>query len=326
MSIIEGVGDEVLYLFLVVFIIVALYVSWLSTSVSPSSFTYVVAIDNTLFNNIFGRFTGTNAEAATGIDSNRSPGIDSNPPQGNDSNDPNGPVTYETPDVEPVLTGMASEEATNDPVPQNDSVENENNGSSSPTDQSPPNESSEAAREPVERANERSSPAETPTGHMRIRLQYIDGKQRTVFARPEETIGEFKRRNFSHEIGSQSVVRFIIGGKELKNESTSLRLYNVKQDDVIHCLVSNIRPAERSSQSSSSTGRQRGTLDIGALVFPIFGLALVLIWYARIFHRGYFNGTSTFSLVAITFLYILSLLASYRVGSQNDAVGHLHQD
>ena len=32
-----------------------------------------------------------------------------------------------------------------------------------------------------------------PDGHVQIRLQYIDGRQRTVYANPDDTIAEFKR-------------------------------------------------------------------------------------------------------------------------------------
>jgi len=63
--------------------------------------------------------------------------------------------------------------------------------------------------------------------------------------------------------------------------------------------------------------------DIGILMFPLFGTLLAGLWYARVVYRGYFNGTSTFSLLAISFLYVVALLASLRGASQADQHHHI---
>jgi hypothetical protein len=62
------------------------------------------------------------------------------------------------------------------------------------------------------------------------------------------------------------------------------------------------------------------------LMFPLFGSMLAALWYARIVYRGYFNGTSTFSLLAISFLYVVAVLASLRGGEPGQQQYHAHAD
>ena len=53
-------------------------------------------------------------------------------------------------------------------------------------------------------------------------------------------------------------------------------------------------------------------MNMGALMFPLFGLILGLIWYCRFAYRAYFNAMSTLSLIGITFMYVVAALAVYR--------------
>lgn len=159
--------------------------------------------------------------------------------------------------------------------------------------------------------NEEAEASTTPEGHIQIRLQYVDGRTRMVYANPDDTVRDFKRNHFSTELAGQSIVRFVMSGQELRNDDLTLRSYRVSDGSVIHCLITQARvePVITSVDSNH--------FDIGFLMFPLFGFILTLLWYARIAYRNYFSGASTCSLVAISFLYLVALVGSFRSGRLN---------
>ena len=126
----------------------------------------------------------------------------------------------------------------------------------------------------------------------------------------------FDRCHFSAELSDNSAVRFVVSGQELRNDDSTLRMYRVTDGTVIHCLITrHMAHAERLPAS-------RQQYQMGVLIFPIFGIMLFLLWYIRFAYRQYFNGASTFSLVAISFIYMVAFFASIRGGEIN----HQHGD
>jgi len=129
------------------------------------------------------------------------------------------------------------------------------------------------------------------------------------------------RSHFASELASNLVVRFIAGGQELKDETSTLRSHRIAVSGaVLHCLVT---PARATAQPAADGQNVRYQFDVGILMFPLFGTLLAALWYARVVYRGYFNGTSTFSLLAISFLYIVALLASLRGANHADQHPHI---
>ena len=117
------------------------------------------------------------------------------------------------------------------------------------------------------------------------------------------------------------MVRFIAGGQELKDDASTLRSHRIAVSGaVLHCLVTPARAAASATDDRQNVGYH---FDVGILMFPLFGTLLAALWYARVVYRGYFNGTSTFSLLAVSFLYIIALLASLRGGAQTEHHPHV---
>ena len=114
------------------------------------------------------------------------------------------------------------------------------------------------------------------------------------------------RRHFAAELAENFIVRFIFNGQELRHDAT-LQSYNVQDNSVIHCLLSN-----QNNHSPRRDDQEQADLDIGRWMFPLFGLLLGLVWYYRIVYRNYFNAPTTLSLIGITFLYFTTLLATLR--------------
>ncbi|KAG5444778.1 Transmembrane and ubiquitin-like domain-containing protein 2 [Clonorchis sinensis] len=184
-------------------------------------------------------------------------------------------------------------------------------------------------------------------GHIVIRLQYVNDRTRYIHASPDMPISRFKRKHFSEELMEQrNNVRLIFQGRELKeynaaqghssqiasnqdltNEHHSLRLcdYNVHDGSTIHCLVTPASaPTSTSSEaqldrtrfpnhrgrSSTSNDSILAEFDMGTrLMEPLFAFLLAFTWFFRIVYRQYFNSVSTFALIALSVFFCGAVFA-----------------
>ncbi|CAH8604727.1 unnamed protein product [Dicrocoelium dendriticum] len=170
-------------------------------------------------------------------------------------------------------------------------------------------------------------------GHLVLRLQYVNDRTRYVHASPEMLISRFKRKHFAEElVGQYKNVRLIFQGHELVEQQTTrsnrtnftrptdttiarqLRLcdYNVRDGSTIHCLVTTSAVSTSLAQDASSHSGSRGQdshsndpllteFDMGArLLEPLFAFLLAFTWFFRIAYRQYFNSVSTFALITLS--------------------------
>ncbi|XP_052806930.1 transmembrane and ubiquitin-like domain-containing protein 2 [Mya arenaria] len=164
-------------------------------------------------------------------------------------------------------------------------------------------ESSNAGSQAGTESNERvTENPEIAPGEIRVRIKFLNDTQRLVTAPHDETIGSFRRRHFSEELAELKLVRFIFNGRDLRDDSSTLQSNNIGDNCVLHCLVTQ----QRQNEQQQPVGEEGG-IDIGLLMFPLFGLILLIIWYLRFTYRQFFNVTSTLTLAGITFLYLLAL-------------------
>ena len=134
------------------------------------------------------------------------------------------------------------------------------------------------------------------------------------------------RAHFIAELGANKVVKLIYNGQVLTNESHTLTQLGLDNNCVVHCLVQQPRgnasaqQANHSSTFSNSNGEvpRRGGgesstaeagVDIGGLLFPLFGLILGLVWYCRIAYATHFTATATTVLVGLSGLCVLYVFA-----------------
>lgn len=150
---------------------------------------------------------------------------------------------------------------------------------------------------------------------IRIRIKFLNDTQRLVTASANETIGNFRRRHFSTELSQSKLVRFIFNGQDLRNDASTLESYNIGDNSVLHCLVTQ-QPAEPQNRHQN----EDEGMDIGLFMFPLFGLLLGIVWYTRLMYRQFFNVTSTLTLGGITFLYIAALMSSLRGHRQHEHI------
>ncbi|OWF53269.1 transmembrane and ubiquitin-like domain-containing protein 1 [Mizuhopecten yessoensis] len=155
-------------------------------------------------------------------------------------------------------------------------------------------------------------------GRIRIRLKYLNDTQRHVVASPTDTVGQFRRLNFATELEDNKVVRFIFNGRDLRSDTMTLDSYNVVDNSVLHCLVTQIN-----RETAPPRVDTEGGFDMGTIMLPLFGVILCIMWYLRFEYRPFFSATSTISLFGITSLYVAAVLASWESHRRGQAHDHI---
>ncbi|KAI8515610.1 ubiquitin-dependent ERAD pathway [Branchiostoma belcheri] len=155
------------------------------------------------------------------------------------------------------------------------------------------------------RGQEQIEPGE---GEIAIRLKFLNDQERVVYAKPEETISEFRRRFFHEEVQADHLVRFIYHGQVLV-ENHTLSSYGLNNNCVVHCQVTH---ESSPSQSTVELLPETEALDIGNFVTPLFGLIVSLVWYVKLQYPHLFNQTTSIALAAVTLLFLLGVIALYR--------------
>jgi hypothetical protein len=357
MVLIEGVGDEVVVCFGMMLALLILILAWISTNVSDSHLISVIVVDMRNFQRLLQRIgnitqrplTGAAANNATEQSGNGEDAAESEARDADDATVPPPEPDQSSPllnDIEAELLDSAA--APNPDNPEDSGVDpNDDAGidpasddyippssddqlrqrrvaffnkihgdakSENPSESTCPDTNTNPPREGSTEENVEESQEESPRleGHIRIRLKYLDDRKRLVQAKPEDTIAEFKSRHFAAEIAQNTIVRLICNGQELKDSHT-MNFYSITDNSVIHCLLT---PVAQNAQPPIVV--RAAEFDVGTLMFPLFGLILLLIWYCRFTYRNYFNAMSTFSLIGITFLFIVALLASWRTQEVHD--------
>lgn len=166
-----------------------------------------------------------------------------------------------------------------------------------------------------------SRETDSETGLITVRLKYLNETQRNVTAAPNVTIGQFRRDHFATELSQNKLVRFIFNGQDLRNDSNTLQNYNIGNNSVVHCLITQVN-----QQAPPPRQENQGSFDFGVVVLPIFGLLLCFVWYLRFEYRHFFTATSTFMLIGLTFLFIAAVLASWDSQRHRERIPHQHID
>lgn len=153
-----------------------------------------------------------------------------------------------------------------------------------------------------------------PEGLISIKLKYLDDRTFIVFADPQSTISDFKRNNFQQDLSNNKTIRLIYNGRELKelNGEATLAGYGLAHNSTIHCLITARRDNQNTTQPTASENSIMSSgINIGSLMFPLFGFILSMIWYYRLNYKHHFNMISTFALIGITGMYFVSCFVSY---------------
>lgn len=155
-----------------------------------------------------------------------------------------------------------------------------------------------------------------------IKLKYLNDEIKTVECYLNESLGNFKKRNFKTELESK-LIKLIFNGKLLEDDKKSMQQCGIFSEAVVHCLVLQKKSQVNASvvNQNANANRQSDGSFINNINFEwnIIGmvlvcLTLVICWYCRL-QYAYFSWYSTIGLVLLTSLFIFLIPLFTRVFS-----------
>jgi len=212
MPLIEGIGDEVTVLVTCLVVLAVAVIAWTSTHVNVRTHTSVVIIDRERFGELIRRVRGiaVRSSFADNIDANNASNAaeahtttDSLLVSGAAAND----VDNLTPDyshgegVDSEETCLPERETSSLPQKADDMLQSESESSVTSnkncSETALPHRVATATAVTADNENilqhNTDGSGDTSGDSIQVRLQFVDGRQRTVVASPDDTIGHFKR-------------------------------------------------------------------------------------------------------------------------------------
>ncbi|CAH8849039.1 unnamed protein product [Trichobilharzia szidati] len=296
-SIIEGIGNEILFVFSCMGTVVFLVVAWMSTRVNWELVPVRITLSRQQNEN-----QGTEAETTNVTEPNTADATNSIYSETSSSS------SEDELDIECSVRKRSHERVSNSAVQNNSSSDDESKDN---------------------KTEEQSKTTHRSKGHLVVKLQYLNDETRFVHVSPTMSVSRFRKKHFVDELVNQNKnVRLIFQGRELldavpdesrpnnvRKKRRRLCDYGITDGSTIHCLVTTSVLSSNVNRSSSAndpenSGRNTGfpasdsmltEFDMGTrLMKPLFAFLLLFTWFFRIAYRQYFNSVSTFALVALT--------------------------
>lgn len=243
MTIIEGIGDDVLAVFGALLATGLVALAWVSTNVTHRPLISVLILDRTTFERLLQRLRNAGYHIRRSFRNGR------DTPENEETNEDNTTSDEAESDDATQSENAAPDEESTEPsataqaeVPPPTLCDNDDvtelrkrrinflggKSDASAAEESP---SPTAAPSPTDDVTE----PEVPEGHITVRLKYFDDRQRLVQARPDESVQQFKQRHFAGELSEQLGVRLILNGQELSDGAT-LQNYNIHVGGVFRAV------------------------------------------------------------------------------------------
>lgn len=276
MALIEGVGDEVTILCVILFLLSVIVLAWISTHTSERG----------------GAQWSSQAWARNGSEQ------EVRPSPGNDS------IREGTTSTIPRDEGSASVSA--DTSPGEASVENDlptsdHDPSSSDLPTSHNRESPTIRHRGTTTQGDSAGAQDTIT----LRLKFLNETERVVNVRLTDSVLHIKRSQFP---GQEPRVRLIYQGQLLRDDTQTVAALQLTDGCVLHCHLSQHAAASGSGGADPS----QDSVNVGSLMLPLFLLLLGVLWCCQFQYPHVFNATATACLGAMTLFVLVLVFSSYR--------------
>ncbi|XP_028636249.1 transmembrane and ubiquitin-like domain-containing protein 2 isoform X1 [Grammomys surdaster] len=150
-----------------------------------------------------------------------------------------------------------------------------------------------------------------------VRLKFLNDTEELAVARPEDTVGALKSLSFhpcsKYFPGQESQMKLIYQGRLLQDPARTLSSLNITNNCVIHCHRSPPGAAVSGPSASLTPTTEQSSLgvNVGSLMVPVFVVLLGVVWYFRINYRQFFTAPATVSLVGVTVFFSFLVFGMY---------------
>ncbi|XP_023573744.1 transmembrane and ubiquitin-like domain-containing protein 2 isoform X2 [Octodon degus] len=148
-------------------------------------------------------------------------------------------------------------------------------------------------------------------GLINLRLKFLNDTEELAVVKLEDTVGALKSKYFP---GQESQMKLIYRGHLLQDPASTLRSLNITDNCVIHC---HRLPPGAAAQDPSATLAHSAAeppslgLSVDSLMVAVFVVLLGVVWYLRINYRQFFTGPATVSLGGVTVFFSFLVFGMY---------------
>ncbi|XP_005001954.3 transmembrane and ubiquitin-like domain-containing protein 2 [Cavia porcellus] len=148
-------------------------------------------------------------------------------------------------------------------------------------------------------------------GLINLRLKFLNDTEELAVVKLEDTVGTLKSKCFP---GQEGQTKLIYKGRLLQDPASTLRSLDITDNCVIHChcLPPGAAAPDPSAPLATSTTEPPSLgLGVGSLMVPVFVVLLGVVWYFRINYRQFFTAPATVSLVGVTVFFSFLVFGMY---------------
>ncbi|XP_044761172.1 transmembrane and ubiquitin-like domain-containing protein 1 isoform X3 [Coccinella septempunctata] len=335
MTLIEGIGDEVVQFFVGLFFLLVV-LAWCTTNTTnDGTFRTVFLLERRRLRAV--RRLITHTESSTIVEGTTEENLETN--QTSTATEEDKPTSTSTDsrrnsageETRIVETMDAPNSSVSDGLRKrvnlNVNIGDESNNPSSidgdsTVDTNRSNDSREAAGECLEPEIKAGSSREVEENEnkIRVKLKYVTDELRHVDANLKENIGDFKKRHFQVEFAANKVVKLIFNGQIMQRDGDTLQSYGLFDNCVVHCVflpkANSPSPGEgsgsRDSNSSphgtdshSNNHNQPNEWHLENYLLAILCWFLGAAWYLRYAYSQLYTVTATIGLILMTGIFTI---------------------
>lgn len=286
--IVQGIGDEVVGVLIILFLVLLVSILWLSTHVQERPPVRAVVIRS------------ANSETIAEFSAEPSP-----QPSSSANNEIQDAIEATAESIDQVSNQQNENEVTSETTETNTEITTETS-----------NTTSNATVVETE-----STPSDTST-LATIKIRFINEDSLEIREKLTEKLGLFISKHLDRHLNltNEDRVRLIYNGRVLGRDQTLAEL-GLTDNCVVHCLVQRSVGTSENSGSNNQNDNQTNNqnrladdtmdLDLSSFCLPLLGALLMGIWWCQVVYSQYFNLTTTISLVSLTILFLATAVNSY---------------
>ncbi|XP_045485215.1 transmembrane and ubiquitin-like domain-containing protein 1 isoform X2 [Pieris rapae] len=154
-----------------------------------------------------------------------------------------------------------------------------------------------------------------------IKLKYLNETLKEVEGSLDELLKDFKGRHFAAELSSESRVRLIFNGRVLVDEAATLRACGLHHQAVVHALIHPKRnaPSQPNPTEPTTPGQTVVTeapaaersWDLENILMTLVSVAVTVVWFFRCEYSNMFTVSASVALFGLTVFYSIAIFGLY---------------
>lgn len=327
MTLIEGIGDEVIHFFIGILIVIIVTLAWWTTDVTEQrSFGTVYVFRRRRTRNQRNLTSHTQSSEIIEDQNNHSNStIESKPPEASTSStkNPNQPTSrseeeeivsrMDAPTIARESRTISSDSATENVLSNHNVNIPDDSQIKKNEEQKLNNQNNIPSEENEINIEENEEPLDPET--IRIKIKFLNDDLRLVTAKLQEKLGDFKQKNFQPEISLNKNVKLIFRGHVLHQDSDTLEHCGLFDNCVVHCLILHQAQSESGAGDGLNANNnlirrlynQQPEWNLEHYLLTILYCCLLGVWYLRYVYSEMYTVTTSVGLMLITgiFSYIM---------------------